>query len=212
MLKVGLTGNFHSGQNEVAKIFDNLSVPVFDADLVLKYLINYSNSHMTKIKAEFGENSYKIGLLNLQKFNSNTTWNKLIDLVEIDIITAFEKFRLKHKYSTYVVFKYSYLFERKIDSSMDYNINCYRPSYSRKNDISLLTYMDSYSISTLIENELDETYKNKKSDFIVNNYITNGISIDLDNKVLKINEMIMKKIPQDNLTTSGNQYSSGFWD
>jgi dephospho-CoA kinase len=212
MLKVGLTGNFHSGQNEVAKIFDNLSVPVFDADLVLKYLINYSNPHITKIKSEFGENVYKIGLLNLQKFNSNTTWNKLIDLVEIDIIAAFEKFRLKHKYSTYVVFKYSYLFERRIDSSMDYNINCYRPSYSRKNDISLLTYMDSYAISTLIENELDETYKNKKSDFIVNNYITNGISVDLDNKVLKINEMIMKKIPQDNFTTSGNQYSSGFWD
>jgi dephospho-CoA kinase len=212
MLKVGLTGNFHSGQNEVAKIFDNLSVPVFDADLVLKYLINYSNPHITKIKSEFGENVYKIGLLNLQKFNSNTTWNKLIDLVEIDIIAAFEKFRLKHKYSTYVLFKYSYLYERRIDSSMDYNINCYRPSYSRKNDISLLTYMDSYAISTLIENELDEIYKNKKSDFIVNNYITNGISVDLDNKVLKINEMIMKKIPQDNFTTSGNQYSSGFWD
>jgi dephospho-CoA kinase len=212
MLKVGLTGNFHSGQNEVAKIFDSLSVPVFDADLVLKYLINYSQKHIIKIKQEFGENIYRLGLLDLKRFDTNSNWDKLIDIVEIDIIESYERFRLKHNYSTYVIFKYSFLFERKINTSMDYNINCYRPSYSRKNDISLLTYMDSYSISSLIENELDETYKNKNSDYIINNHITNGTSIDLENKVLRVNEMIMKKIPQDNFVTSGNEYSSGFWD
>ena len=53
MIKVGLTGNFHSGQNQVSEILEKLDVPVFDADLILKYLINYSKPHNQKIHQEF---------------------------------------------------------------------------------------------------------------------------------------------------------------
>ena len=199
MIKVGLTGNFHSGQNQVSEILEKLDVPVFDADLILKYLINYSKPHNQKIYQEFGEYTYRMGLLNTSKFTSNKEWNKLIDLLEFDIIKSYERFRLNHKEKTYTVFKYSYLFERKMNKTMDYTINCHRPKYLRKSDIQLLTYMDSYGVTQLLENEMDETFKNKQSDFTIENYmsIKNEQAMPfLETKVNQIHNVLMKKNPQ----------------
>jgi dephospho-CoA kinase len=36
MIKVGLSGNRYSGKNEVCNIFRKLTIPVFEADTVLK--------------------------------------------------------------------------------------------------------------------------------------------------------------------------------
>lgn len=217
MIKVGLTGNYYSGQYEIAKLFEELDVPVFDADLILKYLINYSTPHIEKIKSVFGENVYHMGLLKFNRFTDNKSWNKLIDVVEFDIVKTYERFRLNHKDDLYTIFKYSFLFERKMDTSMDYNISCYRPKNHRKVDMMSLTYMDNYAINSLLENEMDELFKNKKADFTIENYNRSGdidsdIIIGLENKVRNVHKVIIKKKPQDNYSTLGNQYSSGFWD
>lgn len=217
MIKVGLTGNYYSGQYEIGKLFEELDVPVFDADLILKYLINYSTPHIEKIKSVFGENVYHMGLLKFNRFTDNKSWNKLIDVVEFDIVKTYERFRLNHKDDLYTIFKYSFLFERKMNTSMDYNISCYRPKHHRKVDMMSLTYMDNYAINSLLENEMDELFKNKKADFIIENYNRSGdidsdIIIGLENKVRNVHKVIIKKKPQDNYSTLGNQYSSGFWD
>lgn len=217
MIKVGLTGNYCSGQNEISELFEDNGVASFDADLILKYLINYSKPHMELVKTEFGEGAYSCGLLNFSKFTTNTNWNKLIDIVEFDIIKAYERFRLTHKEDFYTIFKYSYLFERKLNESMDVNISCYRPKYYRRTDMQTLTYMDLYRINYLVDNEMDELFKNKKSDFIIENYNRTGdkfsdVIIGLDSKVRNVHKAIIKKKPQDSQTTSGHKYSSGFWD
>jgi len=214
MIKVGLTGNFHSGQNEVSEIFEKMDVPVFDADLILKYMINYSKSHIEKIYTKFGESTYRMGLLNLNKFDTNKKWNDLIDLLEFDLIKSYESYRLKHKDATYTVFKYSYLFERNLNTSMDFTVNCYRPRYLRKDDLKILTHMDSYSIQKLLDNEMNESTKNNKSDFSIENYIdpkNSDSSVYLERKVKYIHNVLMKKNPQDNKTL-GKNLVSGFWD
>jgi dephospho-CoA kinase len=70
MLKIGLTGNYYSGQNDVEKIFSKLDVKVFDADLLLKYLLFFSKKHKDEIKSTYGKNIYNLGLLDLSKFNT----------------------------------------------------------------------------------------------------------------------------------------------
>ena len=216
MLKIGLTGNYYSGQNEVSKSFENIGVKVFDADLLLKYLINYSRPHMEKVKESFGESSYNMGLLNFAKFKSNKNWNDLIDLLEFDIIKSYERFRLNHKDDLYTVFKYSFLFERRLNDSMDSVINCYRPKYLRRNDMKSLTYMDIYKIDFVLDNEMNEIFKNKKSTYVINNYIQSDLNeeksyINLDSKVQKINNSIQNKNPQG-LDLGTKEYISGFWD
>jgi dephospho-CoA kinase len=217
MIKVGLTGNYYSGQYEIGKLFEELDVPVFDADLILKYLINFSSKHIEKIRSELGENSYHMGLLKVNKFVDNRSWNKLIDIVEFDIVKAYEKFRLQHKDEFYTIFKYSYLFERKLNESMDLNISCYRPKYYRRNDMQTLTYMDSVSINKLLENEMDELFKNRKSDFVIDNYNTglnadSYIIIGLENKVKNTHKSIMKKKPQDDYSILRRNFDSSYLD
>jgi dephospho-CoA kinase len=217
MIKVGLTGNYYSGQYEIGKLFEELDVPVFDADLILKYLINYSNPHIKQIRSELGEYSYHMGLLKVNKLTDNKSWNKLIDIVEFDLVKAYEKFRLQHKDEFYTIFKYSYLFERKLDKSMDFNVSCYRPKYYRKSDMQTLTYMDTYSINRLVENEMDELFKNKKADFTIENYNTGSnansdIIIGLENKVRNVHKSIIKKKPQDDNSILRRNFDTSFWD
>jgi dephospho-CoA kinase len=46
MIKVALTGNFKSGHREIADIFIQKNTPVFDADLMMKYLLNFNKKMM----------------------------------------------------------------------------------------------------------------------------------------------------------------------
>ena len=40
MIKVGLSGNRYSGKDEICNIFRKLTIPVFEADTVLKFIID----------------------------------------------------------------------------------------------------------------------------------------------------------------------------
>jgi len=115
MYKVGLTGNYFSGQNEVAKIFEDYNVRVFDANLITKFLINYSPIHIPKIKKEFGPDIYSVGLLDLSKLNDNKSFNKLLDIIELDLLRAYEIFRKRYKNDFYTIFYFDYIFERNLD-------------------------------------------------------------------------------------------------
>jgi dephospho-CoA kinase len=126
-MKIGLTGNYFSGQDEVAILFRDKNVPVFDADVVLKYFINFSPKHMEKISNKFGDDYYNYGLLRLNLFKTTSQWNKLLDLLEFDLIESYEKFRVKHINSPYTIFKFTYLFERSLHTHLDKVITCYRP-------------------------------------------------------------------------------------
>ncbi len=55
MQKIGLTGNIGSGKSLVAKIFEQLQVPVFYADIEGKMVLEEAQV-IYKIKAEFGDN------------------------------------------------------------------------------------------------------------------------------------------------------------
>ena len=146
MLKVGLTGNYYSGQYEVGLLFEELDVPVFDANLITKFLLNYSPKHRKEINKQFGDTSFSMGVLNLSNFNSNIKFNKLLDIIELDLLKAYEKFRSLHRDADYTIFKYDFIFERMIENSFDYNISCYRPKRYRKTDMQTLTNFPQYII------------------------------------------------------------------
>ena len=42
-LKVGFTGNRFSGKTRVSKVFKQIGIPIFDADVVLAFIINHDN-------------------------------------------------------------------------------------------------------------------------------------------------------------------------
>lgn len=58
MIKLGLTGGIGSGKTTVAKIFENLGVPVYYSDYWAKELTNSNNKIVLKLKKEFGNEIY----------------------------------------------------------------------------------------------------------------------------------------------------------
>ena len=79
-MKIALTGNYYSGQDDVSFLLRDKNVPVFDADVVLKYFLNFSPKHMNKISRVFGEDYYSHGLLRLNLFKTTKDWEDEFDL------------------------------------------------------------------------------------------------------------------------------------
>ena len=55
MLTIGLTGGIGSGKSEVARMFDQLRVPVIDADVIAHQLVEPGTKVLSEIAAAFGE-------------------------------------------------------------------------------------------------------------------------------------------------------------
>src|SRR5690606_29674649 len=66
MYKVGLTGGIGSGKSTVAKVFRSLGVPVYDADIETRKLIDSDPNVIEVYQSLFGERAYVDGKLDRQ--------------------------------------------------------------------------------------------------------------------------------------------------
>lgn len=183
MIKVGLSGNRFSGKKTVVKLFKQIGVPVFNADIILKFILNYNYEINYKIRSTFGDVFSKKGdLLDISKFKNDKEFNDLIDVIEYELLNAYEVFNIKNSNSIYTIFFSSILYEREWQKIMDYNITVYSPSEERisrclniyKNDygqkIKEDGRMETYWIKQLIATEMRDIVKNSLSNFTVSNY------------------------------------------
>jgi dephospho-CoA kinase len=68
MLKIGLTGGIGSGKSTVAKVFEQLKIPVIDADEIAHQLVAIGQPALSQIQQEFGTAVYNPdGSLNRKK-------------------------------------------------------------------------------------------------------------------------------------------------
>lgn len=208
MLKVGLTGNFYSGYDNAALLFESRGVPVFDADLVLRFMVNYSEKVVKKIKAKFGEDIYFLGLLNMNKFETNKDFDKLFEVIELDLLKAYEKWRVKHWDKPYTIFKSCVLFERKLNTSMNFSITVFKPQIERRKDVQNLTEIPTLTSDAIFSNEMDELLKNQKSDFVIHNYKSyyrDSLDMGIQNQISYIEKALNKKCPTHQTSLSTQQ-------
>ena len=62
-LKIGITGGIGSGKTFICRLFESLGIPVYNADEEAKRLMNTDIRIKEKLIAQFGEATYKDGLL-----------------------------------------------------------------------------------------------------------------------------------------------------
>jgi dephospho-CoA kinase len=175
-LKIGLTGNYLSGLDYVASIFRRYKMPVFDCDLIIKYYIFNSEDHIEKIRDVFGSDVFTNDVVDLDKFNGvdrstgDLKFHMLLKLFELDIMTNYERWRMKHKKAPYTIFKSQVLFESGLNSNMNLNIYCLKPIKYRAeelHDYFNFNYEDAYK---LLESEMDENHKNSFCTHTIHNF------------------------------------------
>lgn len=55
MLKIGLTGGIGSGKSTVCRLFSELGVPIIDADIIARQLVEPNSPALEKLVAQFGK-------------------------------------------------------------------------------------------------------------------------------------------------------------
>jgi dephospho-CoA kinase len=171
MIKVGLSGNRYSGKNRVATLFHQIGVPVFEADVILKFIINNNYELQGEIADKIGRVCFnKEGLLDHNKIISGGNFSKILDVVEPELYKAWKKFTKKNYKSIYCIFHSSILFEREWNSGMDLNISVFSPYADRVDRCKYLTNKSVSSIYSLSKLEMDELDKNKLSEYVIHNY------------------------------------------
>jgi len=171
LLNIGLTGSRFSGKNSIATLFRQLGVPVFDADAVMKYILNYRKSMPESVSKAFGR-EYAFGeYINPIAFDTDEKIEKLIDLIEFELFEAYDRFRNKNSESQYTIFHSSIIFEKNWNKKFDRVITVYSPKNERIERYRNSTGEKLEVIHSLFSKEINELHKNQSSDHIIHNYM-----------------------------------------
>jgi dephospho-CoA kinase len=135
-LAIGITGGIGSGKSTVCKIFKLLGIPVFEADLVAKTLINSNSEIKTGLIQLFGKGIYaadnKIDREMLAKliFTDDLLLEKVNQMVHPKVRNEFLNW-MKQQNATYAIHEAAILFESGFYKMMDYTILVTAPENMR---------------------------------------------------------------------------------
>lgn len=209
MIKIGLTGNRYSGKDTIARLFEQIKVPVFNADVILKFILNFDINVNKDILDNYGEYIFTgpESMIDPKKIRSKKDFDRLVDFAQFELKRAYERFRLENKQSVYTIFHSSILFERGWEKDMDYTINVFVPKNVRSLRCEKITKQSTYKISELLKGEMNDLVKNNLSDYTIHNYanssITFGDSCDQVNRIDQkiIDKYLIKEQSFDNIKT-----------
>lgn len=173
MLTIGLTGGIGSGKSTVAKIFEVLGIPVFNADMEAKKLMEENLDIRAAVQAEFGQETYAEGKLNramlsAQVFSNPYLLDKLNAIVH-PITIAFAATWANSQTSPYVIKEAAIIFESGSGANLQYVVGVYAPSALR---IHRVMQRDQYTREQVIERmnrQIDEDLKMKLCDYVLFN-------------------------------------------
>jgi dephospho-CoA kinase len=126
-LTIGITGGIGSGKSTVCKIFKLLGIPVFEADIVAKSLINSNADIRNELIQLFGKNIYSSNgkvdrkMLASLIFNDDILLEKVNNLVHPAVRNEFIQW-LQKQNSDYIIHEAAILFESGLYKMMDYTI------------------------------------------------------------------------------------------
>jgi dephospho-CoA kinase len=194
MIKVGLSGNRYSGKDRVANLFKQISIPIFEADTILRFILNYNYELLGEIREKLGNDIFLTDSLDFRNIKDPKTFDKVLDMVEPDIFRAYKLFNKKHEKCTYTIFHSSILFERDWDKKMDLSISVFAPHTDRIKRCKYVTDLGLLAVNDLVKTEMDPLEKNRLSDYTIHNY-NDEITVfgDTLSQVNKIDQKIIDK-------------------
>jgi dephospho-CoA kinase len=174
MLKIGITGGIGAGKSTVAGIFKVLGVPVFDADVTAKNILNTDPILREQIAAAFGSETYKNGLLDKKYlatlvFNNPDQLAKLNALVHPATIAAADKWASRFADRPYIIKEAALLFEAGTYVGLDYIIGVTAPVELRIARVMARDQVSREEVLSRMQHQLDDTEKMQRCDFVIDN-------------------------------------------
>jgi dephospho-CoA kinase len=174
MLKIGITGGIGSGKTTICRVFEILSIPVFNADVTAKKIMVTDHDLVEKIKVQFGKESYfDNGELN-RKYLSGIVFSNpnqlqiLNELVHPAAIQAFNDWTLEQD-SPYCLHEAAILFESGAYKSCDYSILVFAPEALRIQRVMKRDGINEAAVRARIDMQMPESEKEKLADFVIIN-------------------------------------------
>lgn len=173
MLRVGLTGGIGSGKSTVARIFDILQIPVYDADSAARQLMNDDPHVRDAVIKTFGEKSYTNNVLD-KKFISGIVFNDPARLTLLNAIVhpatlAHAKEWFNSQSGVYAIKEAALLFEAGAEKDLDYVIGVSSPLSMRIKRIQERDGLSEAEIELRINKQMNEEEKMKRCDFVLFN-------------------------------------------
>jgi dephospho-CoA kinase len=174
MLKVGITGGIGAGKSTVAKIFEQLGIPVYKADDKARILFNTNDEVKLKIKALFGEDSYlENGTLSRKKiadtvFNNNADLEKLNAIIHPAVIADFEDWVTKQN-APFILKEAAILFESGTHKGLDKIITVSAPKQTRINRVIARDSVTQQQVESRMQNQWTEEQRVEAADFVIYN-------------------------------------------
>lgn len=187
---IGLTGGIGSGKSTVANYIASKGIPVYIADEEAKKLMELPEV-IASIQGIFSENVLdEFGKLNRKKiadlvFNSPTQLTQLNNIVHPLVKNHFIEWLKIHSNAPFVIKEVAILFETGGDKACDKVILVTAPEEIRIERAMKRDNVSKETILSRMNNQLPESEKITKSDFIIHNTDLNKSFIQVD-EILKI--------------------------
>jgi dephospho-CoA kinase len=172
MLKIGLTGGIGSGKSTVAKMFEELGIPIYEADKRAKALQN-QEPLKSKIQEIFGADIYNGNVLNRKAlakivFNDKEKLEQLNQLVHPAVADDYNNW-LSQQSSDYIIKEAAIIFEIKAEKQYDKVILVTAPLDTRVARVIQRDSIRKKDVEARIKNQLSDKEKMKKADFVISN-------------------------------------------
>jgi len=190
-IKVGITGGIGSGKSTICGVFKMLGVPVFEADVEAKQLLNSNPKIKTGLIDLFGQGIYmQNGTLDRKKladtiFNDKLKLEKVNELVHPVVRSEFEIWAEKQK-AAYVINEAAIMFETGLYKRMDYTILISAPKEER---IRRVMKRDKISANQVLERMNKQWTDEQKRPLADLEFVTND-KILLIPQIIKIDKQL----------------------
>lgn len=177
MIKVGITGGIGTGKSSVSNMIKDMNIPVIDADVISREVMNIYPEILQKIKNNFGEGffDYKGNLMRRQLGNFIFKYPSERKALE-DIVIPYIKEEIFKRFKEYEEKEYDFcvldaptLIENNLHEVMDYNILVW---VDKKTQIERVRNRDNLSIKDIenrISSQISLDEKQELVDFIIDN-------------------------------------------
>jgi len=164
MLKIGITGGIGCGKTTVSKLFEQLNIPVIDADTIAHQLVEAGQPALKEIVQAFGSNILNFdGSLNRKKlgqliFSDSLEKQKLESIMHPLIYQAIQT-ALKSLNSPYCIISIPLLFETNMINLVDriLVIDCAIESQIER--VQKRDGMPLAQIQAIIDSQVSRTYR-----------------------------------------------------